>query len=274
MQMITTWDAWCKVHATLDFWRDEIAAVCETHCIPIRHLADTFQGTHAVFFVNDEIVLKLFCPFRHNSFALELQLHKGPLHHRAMFPRLLFHGVSPGGYDYIAFDRIKGTPVRDAGMERISHSLLRTLAETIATLQADTLDRTDGLSCLIHYDLTRDHVYLDDDGGLAGLIDFGDARTGHPSEEFPVLFVDCLDCEDPLIEAFRGNFNEASNHYQIDERDIALALRSHPFGRDMIAAIGQHRTQFSQRMLELVHTTITAGNEGNEIRRHNHSRTI
>ena len=252
MELIATWDEWCEVYASLATWRDEIGAVCQAHGIPIREIRDTYPGTHAVFFVNDDIVLKLFCPIRYNSFALELQLHDGPLSQHALFPRVLFHGVSPGGYSYIAFERVKGTAVRDESTARISPSVLHDLATTISMLQADTLDGTGDLSCLVHYDLTRDHVYLDGSGVLVGIIDFGDARTCHPSEEFPVLFVDCFDCVDSLVETFCGFFNETSNHYQIDEQDIAIAIRNHPFRRDIMAALEQHVTQFAQRMLEML----------------------
>ena len=119
---------------------------------------------------------------------------------------------------------------------------MRHLAHTIADLQTKTLEEG---QCLVHYDLTEDHIYLNDQGGLEGIIDFGDARIGRPSNEFPVLFVNCLGCDDSLITAFREAYDDKSEHYQIGDEDLAEAIRRHDYRADMMASIQRSNTSFA-----------------------------
>ena len=255
MRRITEWSQWCDVYACLDVWQDEVRRICASHGLQVRETRCTFPGTHAVFFVNDDTVLKVFCPVRYNSYEMELGLHNGPLRDHPIFPSVRFHGTSPSGYDYIAFTRLGGRPVREVGRTNLSEQAPVALAQGIAALQADTRCEGDGPSgptCLVHYDLTEDHVYVDDTGTLAGIIDFGDAKWGHPAEEFPVLFVDCLGCDDTLIATFRTAYDAASAHYRIDTADVADAMRRHPFGRDMVARLTKSHGEFARTMLAMV----------------------
>ncbi|HET6456232.1 MAG TPA: hypothetical protein VFI02_17640, partial [Armatimonadota bacterium] len=154
MRLIDSWDEWGTVFSRLGFWRDEIRLICESNGVELHSVGPTFPGTHAVFFVNEDIVLKIFCPIRYNSYEKELGLHHGPLAPNPLFPQIRFHGKSPSGYDYIVFTRLNGRPVREVG---ISEAAVRELAHTIADLQTKTLEEG---QCLVHYDLTEDHVYL------------------------------------------------------------------------------------------------------------------
>ena len=251
MKLVDTWDEWGAVYARLDFWRDEIRTICESNQVEPQSLDCTFPGTHAVFFVNEDTVLKIFCPVRYNTYRKELRLHNGPLAQSPMFPQVRFHGRSASGYDYIAFSMLRGTPVRLIAGDAIPEVAIRDLAHTIAALQSKTLKRTDGggPSCLVHYDLTEDHVYLDTEGRLAGIIDFGDAKMGHPSEEFPALFVACLGCDDSLIAVFRKAYDDKAGHYRIDDGEVAEALKRHPFGPEMIAHMRCLDTRFARDLL-------------------------
>ena len=251
MERISTWEQWCPVHAEIEFWREEIHAICRSHGVVVSQVAETFPGTHAVFFVNNDLVIKIFCPVRFNSCDLELRLHQGVLAGSDLFPRVEFHGTSPSGYDYIGFARLSGTPVREFGIRSIPSAAADELASVIVSWQAATMEDAKegtGSQCLVHYDLTEDHVYLDGDGHLHGIIDWGDAMWAHPSEEFPVLFICCFDCNDSLIEAFRQAYNASSEHYRIDEQDLVPCIRRHPFRADIVAHLKRKNSAFALRL--------------------------
>ena len=247
MKLVETWDEWCAVYNQLDFWLDEIGSICEAHEVECRLIEPTFPGTHAVFFVNEDIVLKVYCPIRYNSCGKELELHTGPLAGNRLFPQVRFHGRSPSGYDYIAFTRLPGTPVREKALTDTS---VRDLAHAVADLHNKTLATGDCLCCLVHYDLTEDHVYLDDQGRLVGIIDFGDARIAHPSDELPALFVSCLGCDDSLIAVFREAYNSKAEHSLINDEDLVRALRRHDYCQGMIDHLQRANTRFARNMLD------------------------
>lgn len=246
MKLVETWDEWCVVYNRLDVWRDEIGSICEAHDVQCRLIEPTFPGTHAVSFVNKDIVLKIYCPVRYNSYAKELELHAGPLADNRLFPQVRFHGRSPSGYDYIGFTRLHGMPAREKPLTEIG---ARDLAYAVADLHNRTSDRENGLRCLVHYDLTEDHVYLDDQGRLVGIIDFGDARIAHPSDELPVLFVSCLRCDDLLIAAFREAYDSRTD-YRISDEELADALRRHDYCQDMIDDLQRAGTRFARNLLD------------------------
>jgi hypothetical protein len=245
----------------VDFWRAEVNAICTAHGLEGAEISATFPGTHAVFGVNDDTVLKLLCPVRYNSYHKELDLHTGVLAGNDRFPAIRFHGTSPRGYDYIAFAKLPGKPVREIGRAGITAAAVGSLAQTVCAMQAATLgrrlERVDDehpspTNCLVHYDLTEDHVYVDDQGEFAGIIDFGDARMGHPSEELPVLFIGCFDCDDSPIALFEDAYHAASAHYQIEEADVVVAIQGHTYCPDMIAHLERRDTAFARRMLAAV----------------------
>lgn len=241
MKLIDSWEEWGKVFDRLDFWQDEIRLICESNGVELRSVEPTFPGTHAVFFVNDDTVLKIFCPVRYNSHEKEIRLHQGALAGNNLFPQIRFHGKSPSAYDYIAFTRLHGKPVREVG---ISEAATRDLARAIADLQSKTLEEN---RCLVHYDLTEDHAYLDDERRLAGIIDFGDAKMAHPSDEFPILFASCLGCDDNLIAIFR-------EEYQISDQDIVEAIRRHDYFADITASIQRSDSAFAKFLKSNVQT--------------------
>lgn len=258
MRLIDTWEDWGWVYNEPDFWRKEIDTICELHDVDIRQIENTFPGTHAVFFVNEDIVLKMYCPVRYNSCKLELALSSGPLAGNPLFPQVLFYGTSPSGYDYIAFTRLNGRPVRELPNKRLPEAAIGDLANAIAALHIETacIDDEHGLRCLVHYDLTDDHIYVDDGDRLAGIIDFGDARTDHPSADFPVLFINCLGCNDSSITLFRTAYDIGASCYRIDDADVARALRHHIYSDDIIACLRTRNTAYARVLLKLVEESI------------------
>jgi hypothetical protein len=252
MRLVTTWEEWCRVYADLDLWQDEVHAVCRMHGVAIQRIDKTFPGTHAAFVVNDDLVLKFFCPVRYNSSALERRLHETILAGNDLFPRVRFHGTSPHRYDYLAFTRVNGTSLRELGMAAMPRQTIEALAVLIAGIHHKTLEQNDtGVQCQVHYDLGDDHIYLDDTGCLAGIIDWGDARIVHPSAEFPALFVAGFHSDDAIIDIFTQTYNASFGAYRIDNRDIANALMVHDFRDDMLAILQQQETRFAREMVRL-----------------------
>ncbi len=235
IHFVETWEEWCKVYYDLDFWVPEIEVICRAHQVDIVSLEKTYPGTHAVFLINRSIVLKIFCSVQYNSYNEELTLHQGVLSRRTIFPKILFHGQSASGYDYLAFELAAGRVLRELGINAIQTNTLDDLVEAVLWLQANTLQRQPSgeLSCLLHADLTRDHIFLDESGRLTGIIDFGDAVVGPPGDEFPVLFIDAFDCVERLVIEFIRRYNERCPFYQITPQDIQRGLDRHPFRQNL-----------------------------------------
>jgi hypothetical protein len=261
MELVKTWERWCQVFDDLEVFRLEVLEICRAHGVRVQKLGKTFPGTHAVFFVNVDIVLKLFCPVQYSSYALELALHAGALRGSAYFPKVLFHGVSPSGYEYIAFERFTGKPLRELGLEALTPEVLEALAELVAwmhsvplepgLLEAGVLQILEGepsQGCLVHYDLTRDHIYLDEEGRLQGVIDFGDAVLGQPADDFPVLFVDSFACDDRLIETFSQMYNRRRPGYPVDLDEVVRALERHPFVEPIRAIARELDSDFARKI--------------------------
>ena len=253
VHLVETWDEWCQIFNDIEFWRDEIIQICIQNNFHLSCVESTFSGTHAVFLVNKDIVLKIFCPVRYNSSQLESDIHNHILKNYSYVPRILFEGKSPSGYDYIAFQALTGKPIREFNRQRIPHETIRELALFIVEFQENTLRlKSNGeISCLVHYDLTEDHVFLNRAGDLTGVIDFGDAEIGHPSKEFPVLFITCL-VDDTLINVFSNTYNQASQLYKIRDEDVAQALLEHPFSRDIITILDVQETNYSKSLRKLL----------------------
>jgi hypothetical protein len=261
MELVQTWERWCQIFNDLEIFRHEILEICRMHGVRVQRLGETFPGTHAVFFVNDDIVLKLFCPVRYSSYALELALHEGALGGSEYFPKVFFHGISPSGYEYIAFERFNGIPIREVGLEAMTPEVLEALAELVAWMHSlplepgllesgvlQTLEGESSQACLVHYDLTRDHIYLDEAGRLQGVIDFGDAVIGQPADDFPVLFVDSFACDDHLIESFSRMYNRRRPGHPVDLDEVVRALERHPFVEPIRAVAREINTPFAARL--------------------------
>jgi hypothetical protein len=254
VRIVDTWDEWCQVFNDIEFWRDEITQICIQNNIHLSSFESTFPGTHAVFLVNKYIVLKIFCPVRYNSSKLESDIHNHILVNHRYIPRILFEGKSWGGYDYIAFQALQGIPIREFDRKQIPHETIRELALFLVEIQEKTSQRKlDGeISCLVHNDLTEDHVLLNRAGTLTGVIDFGDAEIGHPSKEFPVLFISCFAGDDQFIDVFCSTYNQASKLYKIKDEDVAQALLEHPFYSDILSILKIQESDYSQRLRKIL----------------------
>ncbi len=239
MRLVTCWDEWCRVFHDQAFWTPEIEAICRFNQIELVGLESTFPGTHAVFVVNQQFVLKIFCPVQYNSFSEEKHFHQVVLYENPLFPKVLFSGKSESGYDYLAFEIVNGTPLRESGMQAILPGTLDDLVNAVIWIQRKTFECSpDGdITCLVHYDLTRDHIYLDGNGRLTAIIDFGDAIISHPADEFPVLFIDAFDFNVELISSFVRRYNQRSLFYQIQMVDVQRGIESHPFREDLLGIL-------------------------------------
>lgn len=250
MHPITSWEEWCTIFHRLDFWEEEIRLICAAHGIAVRQIAETYPGTNAVFFVNDDLVLKIYCPFRNNRSEIERRLHAGVLAGQRLYAHIRFHGTSPSGYDYTAFTRVSGTPVRELVGEALPDTAVLELGQVLAVLQRDTLERDAAGTprCLVHYDLTADHLLVDAEGRLSGIIDFGDAITGHPSDELPALFSAGLQCDDTRITLFCDAYHAVADHYRITDEDLFIALQRHPYCADICAYAQRFGTPFAHKI--------------------------
>lgn len=253
MKQIATWKDWCRIFNRLEFWEEEIHHICARHGVTVRRIADTIPGTNAVFFVNDDLVLKIYCPFRNNRSEPERRLHAGVLADHPLYAQLRFHGTSPGEFDYTAFTRLPGTQVRELVGEVLPDIAVAELALALALLQRDTLQRDAGGTprCLVHYDLTSDHLLVDAADRLSGIIDFGDAIIGHPSDELPALFAIGLQCDDERIALFCDAYHAACDHYRITDDDLLTALQRHPFRADICAEAERFGTAMARKLLVL-----------------------
>jgi hypothetical protein len=259
MELVKTWERWCQVFNDMELFRPEVLEICRMHGVRVQRLGETFPGTHAVFYVNEDTVLKLFCPVQYSSYGLELALHEGLLRGSAYFPKILFHGTSPSGYDYLAFERFSGLPIRERRLDCLTPEVLESLAELVVWMHSvplepglmasgvvPSLDVEPSLRCLVHYDLTRDHIFLDEAGRLQGVIDFGDAVLGQPADDFPVLFVDSFACDDRLIESFSQMYNQRSPGYRVDLDEVVRALDRHPFVEPIRAIAQELESDFAR----------------------------
>ena len=79
-----------------------------------------------------------------------------------------------------------------------------------------------------HADLTRSHVFLEDDG-VAGLIDWGDAVAGDRHLELIQVYRDVLDCDADLFRAFlEGSAWPKGDDFP--RRTLAYAIRRQALG--------------------------------------------
>jgi hypothetical protein len=236
MKLVASWEEWCRVFHDQGFWTSEIEAICRSQQIELTGVEATYPGTHAVFVINQQFVLKIYYPVQYNTSSVEKQLHLDVLFDNHLFPKVLFSGKSESGYDYLAFEIVQGKPLRELGMQAILAETVDDLVEAVIWLQSNTLQvSSDGeLSCLVHYDLTRDHIYLDEGGRLTAIIDFGDAIISHPADELPVLFIDAFDSNHELISRFIRRYNSHNAFYQIRMEDVQQGIERHPFREDLL----------------------------------------
>jgi aminoglycoside phosphotransferase (APT) family kinase protein len=59
---------------------------------------------------------------------------------------------------------------------------------------------------LVHADLTQDHIFITDRGGLSGVIDWGDAQATDPHYELAPLHVLTFGCDKALLRAFLAGY--------------------------------------------------------------------
>jgi hypothetical protein len=266
MKIPETWADWCRVFNDRDYWYDEILSILDSVGIPPEQIVCGYPGTNAVFEVNDEYILKIFLNVLPNSFRKELYIHSQCLPQDTVYPSVLFHGRSAHGFDYLVFNKLDGTSLREYYHANIpvSHSTARELGQIIGTLHEQTKDmqpmegveyrkNTDHSQpvCLVNYDITEDHVFIDRNGRITAIIDFGDACLAHPSHEFPALFAAGLNCDPELISAFQSGYEESCS-FGINYDEIVSALLDHDFSEDILEYIKRIKTGFSDMILSRI----------------------
>ena len=108
------------------------------------------------------------------------------------------------------------------------------------------LDRTRPL-CLVHADLTADHVLgragPDDAWHMLTLIDFGDALAGDPAYDLVALHIDLFGCDKRLLCAYLHGYDAAHGAATpgADFARNAMAMTLlHQFNAEILEAVMQH----------------------------------
>jgi hygromycin-B 7''-O-kinase len=126
-------------------WGQAMGAICQRHGLPTDRLlrfgdgADPAFGSNVVFAVGDELVIKLFPPFRKNLFDADLSVAEhvfGKL--RVTTPEIYTHGMLDG-WPYIVMSRVPGVYLSSIWDTLDDESQLRIvieLAEVVAQLHA------------------------------------------------------------------------------------------------------------------------------------------
>lgn len=96
----------------------------------------------------------------------------------------------------------------------------------------------DGRPCLLHADLTEDHVLVMEQAGrysLSGLIDWADAEVGDPVYEWVALFFGFCGRDTRLFSAFMDGYAPAGGRSLPPRRRLLAYTLLHRFGLPIIA---------------------------------------
>ncbi len=98
---------------------------------------------------------------------------------------------------------------------------------------------------LLHADATADHVMMERRGGrwlMTGLIDFADARLGHPVYELPAVWLDALDRDRRLLEEFLAGYGNGRRGRESAWREHAAgACLLHEFASRDLPRLARER---------------------------------
>ncbi|WP_026677081.1 aminoglycoside phosphotransferase family protein [Fictibacillus gelatini] len=92
-------------------------------------------------------------------------------------------------------------------------------------------------SCLVHADLTTDHLLLDKDGEnyeIAGLIDLADCRIAPPEYEWVCLYTDLLSQHSPAMQAFMNSYRPGVKLDAAWRRKMMYVTLTHLYGVNLI----------------------------------------
>jgi len=139
---IHTWSEWGRVFTDAVLWAPAVREVCRQNHLPVTEIEAGYPGTNAVFIVDRRYVVKLFCPFCREDFALETELYPLlALDPRIPSPRLLGQGTLHDRIEwpYIVMSFIPGSPIRELRNRIPPENLLeiaRHLGEIVRAIHA------------------------------------------------------------------------------------------------------------------------------------------
>ena len=266
MKIPETWQDWCRIYNDPDYWQDEIKSILESVDIRPETIVCGYPGTNAVFEINGKYVLKIFVNVLPNSYRKELYIHSNILPQSTIYPSVLFNDTSENGFNFILFNKIGGTALRE--YYRNDLPVLSRTAEELGRIIGVLHDQTKDIrpqegienrnnpdrsipDCLVNYDITEDHIFIDDSGRISAVIDFGDACLAHPSHEFPALFAAGLNCDPELITTFQRTYEDASS-FTINHEKVAAALLVHDFSEDILEYVRRLDTGYSRKLLRII----------------------
>jgi hygromycin-B 7''-O-kinase len=133
-----------------EVWEKAAAMICSRHQIPVGSLRRSQQGENIIFFVDDQLVIKIFAPFRENFLreTAALQFTRGKLPIET--PELIGTGEIEG-WSYLIMTQLAGRASREVWesiglrdrLEIITHLgvAMRELHNHVAPLEQTALDR-------------------------------------------------------------------------------------------------------------------------------------
>lgn len=105
-----------KRHFSDDAWQQAAAIICERHYLPYTSLRRSPQGENIIIFVDEQLIIKIFAPFR-QSYLREkaaLEFAHGKLDIET--PTILYAGELEG-WSYLVLTQLSGVPAREAWSE-------------------------------------------------------------------------------------------------------------------------------------------------------------
>lgn len=112
-----TWDNWGSVMLDVELFTPVVREVCAIHDIVYRELRAGFPGTHAVFCLDDALVVKLFAPLHLPDADVEQRIYRMLKRHRLpMVSQLIGEGTVRAAkytWPYLVIEYMRGQAARE-----------------------------------------------------------------------------------------------------------------------------------------------------------------
>lgn len=118
-----------------DVWQQAAVIICDRHHLPYTSLRRSPQGENIIFFVDEQLIIKIFAPFR-QSYLREkaaLEYAQGKLDIET--PAILCTGELEG-WSYLVMTRLSGVPAREAWLEMELHERIEVVSGLGAALKS------------------------------------------------------------------------------------------------------------------------------------------
>jgi len=73
--VIDTWEQWCQVFNKAEVWRPFLLEIGKRIGLPVTEVRPGYEGTNAVFIVNEQAVFKIMCPYFPGDYERELEIY-------------------------------------------------------------------------------------------------------------------------------------------------------------------------------------------------------